>query len=188
MTNPHDAKYRTERFYWGQRPSAACYDVLRLLPPDQPLKLLDIGCGEGRNSIFFARNGYDVTAFDLSEVGVDKAKTWAAHLNLSVDAFTADLTSFRLETPYDTLFSTGSLHYLESDLRSDVFAQYKAFTNPGGLHAFSVFVEKPFVPPAPDAEASAQLVLCPGSTLRHQPLRIGNASSYRDTPQHGSAG
>ena len=39
-------------------------------PPEQPLKLLDIGCGEGRNAVFFARNGYNVTAFDISEKGI----------------------------------------------------------------------------------------------------------------------
>ena len=33
--------------------------------------MLDIGCGEGRNAIFFARNGYDVTAFDLEKDGVE---------------------------------------------------------------------------------------------------------------------
>lgn len=39
------------------------------MPPITPLKLLVIGCGEGRNAVFFARNGYEVSAFDLSTKG-----------------------------------------------------------------------------------------------------------------------
>lgn len=46
-----------------------------MFPPDEPLKLLNIVCGEGRNAVFFARNGHLATAFDLSKVGVEKTKT-----------------------------------------------------------------------------------------------------------------
>jgi hypothetical protein len=37
----------------------------------------------------------------------------------------------------------------------EIWANYKRLTNPGGVHAFSVFVRKPFIPPAPDGEATA---------------------------------
>jgi SAM-dependent methyltransferase len=74
MKNPHDERYNQAGYYWGTRPSEICFRVLRLLPPDRPLRLLDIGCGEGRNAVFFARNGYHVTAFDSLPKGVEKAK------------------------------------------------------------------------------------------------------------------
>ena len=46
------------------------------MPPTRPLKVLDIGCGEGKDAVFFARNGYDVTAFDLSKEGIEKGKAF----------------------------------------------------------------------------------------------------------------
>jgi len=63
MGNAYDRRYNQEAYYWGLRPLLICYEVLKKLPPERPLRLLDIGCGEGRNAIFFARNGYEVTAF-----------------------------------------------------------------------------------------------------------------------------
>jgi len=74
-----------------------------------------------------------------------------------MDAFVADLSTFRLEKSFDILFSTGSLHYLNPELGDNVFTNDKHFTNPSGLHAFAVFVEKPFIPATPDAEPPAHL-------------------------------
>ena len=66
MNNQYEEAYQEKKYYWGKSPSRYAYKVLELMPPDRPLKLLVIGCGEGRNAVFFARNGYQVTAFDRS--------------------------------------------------------------------------------------------------------------------------
>ena len=76
------------------------------------MRLLDIGCGEGRNAVFFARNGYDVTAFDLSPKGVEKTKALAEKAGVHINAFEADLLTYRLEESFDILFSTGVFHYV----------------------------------------------------------------------------
>ena len=157
MSGSYDDRYRGKGYYWGKRPSAICYRVLELMPPERPLKLLDIGCGEGRNAVFFARNGYQVTAFDLSPIGVEKTKRLAAEVGVSLVAFTADLLEFRLAESFDILFSTGTLHYIPRELRAEILSNYKRFTNPDGIHVFSVFVAKPFIPRAPDAEPSAHV-------------------------------
>jgi len=119
--------------------------------------LLDIGCGEGRNAVFFARNGYHVTAFDLSERGVEKTKRMAELASAPIRVFQADLNTFRLEEEFDIIFSTGTLHYTPPALRAEVFDNYRQFTAAGGLNVFSVLVHKPFIPPAPDAEPAAHL-------------------------------
>jgi 2-polyprenyl-3-methyl-5-hydroxy-6-metoxy-1,4-benzoquinol methylase len=93
----YDQKYSGKYFYWTTRPSSTCFEVLRRMPPERPLKLLDIGCGEGRNAMFFARNGYEVHAFDLSEKGVEKTKRFADQARVAVHVFRADLKSFDLQ-------------------------------------------------------------------------------------------
>ena len=152
----YDARYAGESYYWGTRPSRMAYEVLQRLPPDRPLKLLDIGCGEGRNAVFFARNGYQVSAFDLSAVGVEKTARLAARAGTQVRVFQADVNQYRLDDEYDVLFSTGVLHCIPPELRAEIFDGYRRCTRPGGLHAMSVFVHKPFIPPAPDAEVTTQ--------------------------------
>ena len=84
MTNPHDERYGQEFYYWGTRPSLTCFEILKRKPPDRRVRLLDIGCGEGRNAVFFARNGYEVTAFDLSAKGVEKTKQLAEEAHVTV--------------------------------------------------------------------------------------------------------
>ncbi|MDP2808223.1 MAG: methyltransferase domain-containing protein [bacterium] len=156
MENYYDDKYKQNGFYWGNTPSKICYKALELLPPVKPLKLLVIGCGEGRNAIFFARNGYQVTAFDLSANGVEKTKRMAEEAKVSVNVFQADINEYRLTDNYDILFSTGALHYIPLEKRSEIFDDYKNHTNIDGLHVFSVFVKKPFIGKSPESETTAQ--------------------------------
>jgi tellurite methyltransferase len=156
MKNPHDERYNQAGYYWGMRPSEICFRVLRRLPPDRPLRLLDIGCGEGRNAVFFARNGYRVTAFDSSPKGIEKTKQLAERAGVKIDAFEADINQFQLTENFDILFSTGVLQYVPPALRPELFQNYREFTAPAGLNVFSVFVSKPFIARAPDAEETAQ--------------------------------
>jgi len=72
-----DKKYKANDYFLGEKPSSMRYEVLKLLPPTRRLKLLDIGCGEGKDAVFFARNGYDVTGIEISDAGLDKAKRLA---------------------------------------------------------------------------------------------------------------
>lgn len=152
MINPYDARYASKEYYWGLRPSTLCHEVLRLMPPTRRLRLLDVGCGEGRDAVFFARNGYEVTAFDLSPEGIDKTIALAEQSRTPITAFVADLREFRLSEPFDIIFSTGSLHYLPQRSRVAVIADYRAHTLPGGINAINVFVQKPFLKVPPDTE------------------------------------
>ncbi len=151
----YDERYEQSGYYWGKLPSQSCYRVLQMLPPDRPLRLLDIGCGEGRNAVFFSRNGVQVTAFDTSTRGIEKTKQLAADAGVKVEAFVADINEFRLTESFDVLFSTGVLQYVPPEQRKDLFTNYRRYTSPGGLNVFSVFVKKPFIGEAPDAEKTA---------------------------------
>jgi tellurite methyltransferase len=155
MKNPYDERYAGRDYYWGKTPSQTCLRVLQLLPPIRPLRLLDIGCGEGRNAVFFARNGYDVTAFDTSPKGVEKTKQLAADSCVRIEAFVADVNDFRLAKRFDVLYSTGVFQYVPPERRKDLFANYREYTSPGGLNVFSVFVKKPFIARATDREKTA---------------------------------
>jgi tellurite methyltransferase len=151
----YEEQYKTPDYYWGTEPNSACYQVLKLMPPTKRLKLLDIGCGEGKDAVFFARNGYDVTAFDVSDAGIEKTKRLAAKVGVHVHVFKADITDYRVENDFDIVYSSGVLNYIKPEFRSDIFANYRRFTNPGGLHVMNVFVHKPFIAPPPEKEPNS---------------------------------
>jgi tellurite methyltransferase len=156
MSRFYDDKYSAEESYWGQLPSSIARLFFQKHLPKEGQKLLDVGCGEGRDSVFFARNGYQVTGFDASAEGVRKSQAWADESGLSIELFQADINQYRLEDFYDVVFSSGALHYIPQPLREEVLANYKRFTNPGGLHAHTVPIHKPFIPTDPNADALEQ--------------------------------
>lgn len=156
MSKFYDEKYTKEDSYWGNLPSSmARIFFQKHLSGDNP-KLLDIGCGEGRDSVFFAQNGYQVTGFDVSEVGVKKSIALAEELNLTIHFFQADINKYRLDTDFDVVFSSGALHYIPLPRREEIIANYKQYTNVGGLHAHTVPVHKPFIPRDPTADPMEQ--------------------------------
>lgn len=151
----YQRRYDQDAYYWGLAPSSMCYEVMKRLPPTRPLRVLDIGCGEGKDAVFFARNGYEVTAFDVAQSGIDKARRLADAAGADVNLFRADLLDFRPDGEYDIIFSSGVLHYIPEPLRTEIIFSYQAHTTPGGVHALNVFVHKPFIPAPPDEEAPA---------------------------------
>lgn len=119
--------------------------------------MLDIGCGEGKDAVFFAKNGYRVSAFDVAPAGLGKAQTLAHAQQVQINFFQANLFDFRLDTEFDIIFSSGVLHYLGPGSRKEIIQNYKQHTAPRGIHACNVFVQKPFIPPAPDEESPSTL-------------------------------
>lgn len=144
-----DEVYSKPAFYWGKEPNGLCLQVLDLMP-SHGQRAIDLGCGEGRDLIQFARHGFEAVGVDLSAPGLAKAARWAEAEGLQVETIQANMNSFRLDRPYDLVYASGVLTYLSPELRPEIIANYKRFTPPGGIHAFNAFVEKPFIPTPPD--------------------------------------
>lgn len=158
--NPHDQMYASKRYYWGKKTSVICDRVIEIVRPTSDFrpKLLDLGCGEGRNAVYFAKHGFEVVGLDLSLIGLEKTRRYADEVGVHVETIHADIVSYQLADTYDVIFSTGTLHYLPPEVRSQHFQNYKDYTSPNGINALSVFVRKPFIPRAPDAEENAYLL------------------------------
>jgi len=166
MSESYERKYASDELFWGKHPSTLARIFFERHLPDGPERMLDAGCGEGRDAIFFAQAGYRVTAFDDSPTGVKKARKRAEALGLEVHAFQADVNELRLDETYDFILANGIFHYLRPALRGEVISNYKEFTRPGGLHAVLVPVHKPFVVTDPEADAEEQSWLS-GEILTH---------------------
>ncbi len=152
----YEEAYKKDEYFWGVQPSSMCLKVLELMPPTRPLSLLDIGCGEGKDSVFFARCGYNVSAFDISDAGIEKTKKLADKAKVYVDVFKANIWDFRLERKYDILFSSGVLHYIKPEMKEEIFSNYKSFTANGGINALHLFVTKPFINDVPGKQSHSQ--------------------------------
>lgn len=58
---------------------------------------LDLGCGLGRHTILFGLNGFDVSAFDISENAVLRTQAWAKEINLDVNVKQGDMLNIPFE-------------------------------------------------------------------------------------------
>ncbi len=146
----YEERYKAKEYYWGLNPNKLCYDIMRLRPPVQPYRVLDIGCGEGKDAVFLAKNGYLVSAFDIAESGLEKGYELASKSNVHVDFFRANIFDYRLDMDYDIIFCSGVFHYIPQVLRSGFISHLKAHTKVGGLNVVNTFVDKPFIEEVPD--------------------------------------
>ena len=117
-------KYETDRYIFGKEPIPFLKQHVDLLPKG---KALDIAMGEGRNGVFLATQGFQVTGIDISQAGLQKARTLAAAHNVSIETRMVDLEGLTLEqNAYDVIIMS---YYMQRDL----FPQIKAALKPGGM-------------------------------------------------------
>jgi SAM-dependent methyltransferase len=93
-----NARYDTSELIWKGEPN-------QFLPPEvaglTPGRSLDLACGEGRNSVWLASQGWDVTGLDFAGVGLAKAEQLAAEKGVTGTWITADATRWEPPHTYD---------------------------------------------------------------------------------------
>lgn len=123
-----DQKYAATELVWGAGPNRfLAPEIAHLLPG----KALDLGCGEGRNAIWLAERGWEVTGVDFSEVGLEKARRLAAERGVEVEWMHADLLEYR---PTPGFFDLVIVFYIQlpaAQLRA-VMKKAVAALAPGG--------------------------------------------------------
>ena len=90
-----DARYATDKLVWTAEPNRWLVETLADLPPGTAL---DLGAGEGRNALWLARRGWDVTAVDFSAEAIRKGQAvqaaQAPEASLPIAWVQADLRSY----------------------------------------------------------------------------------------------
>ncbi len=142
--------YEGDGYYWGTEPAGFCDELIALCPPSKDKKVLDIGCGEGKDAVYMAQKGYDVTAFDLTENGIRKTIQLAAQKGVDIKAYVDDINIFETEEQFDIIYSSGTVQYLFDENKENFFNKLEKITRPDGIVFFNVFVEKSFLELPPD--------------------------------------
>jgi len=79
------------------------------------IELLDLGCGLGRHSIYMAQKGFDVTAVDLSEYGVDHLKEWAEREHLTIKTNVCDMLHLPFEdNSFDCIIAYNVIYHTDT--------------------------------------------------------------------------
>jgi SAM-dependent methyltransferase len=124
-------RYAGEAFLFGTEPNAWLREHVALLPPAG--RVLCVADGEGRNSVWLARQGFRVDAFDIAGTAVEKARAFARREGAVVDFAVADVAGLAWpEAVYDAVVAI-FVQFADPGLRARLFAGMQRCLRRGGV-------------------------------------------------------
>lgn len=126
-----NTRFAGDDFLFGTEPNQWLRDHVAVLPPGG--RMLCVADGEGRNSVFLARRGFVVDAFDISNVAIAKARQFAAASGVTATYQLADCDSFSWRPgTYDGVAAI-FVQFADPALRNRMFARIIESLKPGGI-------------------------------------------------------
>ena len=136
-----------DRVRWNERYRVEPYDFTplewlvalgpKLRPARAGARALDLACGGGRNSLFLARLGYQVDAWDISEVALEILHTELARTNEALDVRPRRVDLEAVELPIGEYDLVLDAHYLDRGLLPALVSALR----PGGLLLVHTFLQ-----------------------------------------------
>ncbi len=124
----YDRHYRDDPAACGE-PFSEFADFCSAAPPGS---VLDLGCGQGRDALMFARAGHRVVGVDVSSVGIEQMVATARSQNLDVQGVVEDIRTYRSEQTFDIVILDRVLHMLDAADRLPMLASAMQAVTPGG--------------------------------------------------------
>lgn len=138
MTQFGDARQRwdlrfeaADGFLFGSEPNRWLVSAEPWLP--RRARVLSVADGEGRNSVWLAAQGHRVTAFDLSPVGVARAREFAASREVAVEFHLGDAAAWAWEHEVYDAVAAIFIQFAPPELRERIFAGIAQVLAPGGV-------------------------------------------------------
>ncbi len=135
-----DATRWDERYEKGDTPwetGAPSTELQRVLGETAvpPGPALELGCGTGASAVWLARQGFDVTAVDISPLAIERARRRAEQAGVGVRFLTADVLRppEELGGPFDFFFDRGCYHVVRREDVAGYLRTLERLTRPGSV-------------------------------------------------------
>ena len=126
-----NGRFAAEDYVFGTAPNAFLAAQAPLLTPG--MRALCIADGEGRNGVWLARQGLQVTAFDFSPVGMEKARRLAERFGVNVDYRLSSVDDWRWDAERYDVVAAIFVQFASPPRRQRMFDGMKHALKPGGL-------------------------------------------------------
>jgi len=126
--------------YFGTGPTKLAILAESLLKTNNVIQILDIGCGQGRDTFYFSQLGYHVDAIDISENAIEYIKKTKIQLNLNnINAIVHDIEKpFPFsEDKYDFIYSNLALQFFNAVKLNEIFSNIVKIMKKNSLFLFS---------------------------------------------------
>jgi SAM-dependent methyltransferase len=126
-----DQRFSGDDYVFGREPN----EYLRSKAPVLTAggAVLCVADGEGRNSVWLAKQGLRVQAFDISEVGVAKARLLASEAGVCIDYTVADCEQYNWAAQSHDGVVAVFVQFADPEMRSRLFANMVRALKPGGV-------------------------------------------------------
>lgn len=155
-------RYNEAEYIFGTKPNDFLRDEFSKIPIGG--SVLCLAEGEGRNAVFLAQQGYQVTATDMSEVGLNKALKLARDRGVDIITQVADLADYEFgEAKWDGIVAIWA--HLPTAVRQYVHAQIAPALKPNGVFILEAYTEQQLTmdavggPPATQQERFGSLAV-----------------------------
>ncbi|VUS74464.1 tellurite resistance methyltransferase TehB [Klebsiella huaxiensis] len=126
-----DENYFTDKYGMTRTHSEVVHAATLIAPG----KTLDLGCGNGRNSLYLAANGFDVTAWDKNPASISNLESIRQAEGLeNLQAAIKDLNSLSFDGEYDFILSTVVMMFLEAKTIPGLIDNMQRCTKVGGYN------------------------------------------------------
>jgi SAM-dependent methyltransferase len=143
MLIPYELMYRLGFAPWERRPVLATWQSVTegpgALPPG---RALDVGCGTGRDAVYLAQRGWQVTAVDVADAAIARARRRAADEGVQVQWVAGDVSSLAglgLEPGYTLVYDFGCIQGLADSARQEAAAGIAHLAAPGATLLVAAF-------------------------------------------------
>lgn len=127
---------------WWEEPAGEVYPLINRWKEKKFGKILDLGCGIGRHSVLFAQNGFDVSALDLGQEGLEKLEGLAKKLKLAVDVKQADMIKLPYkDESFDAVLAYHAIYHQDDEGIKKVIGEISRVLVGGG-EAYITFISK----------------------------------------------
>ncbi|WP_308161049.1 class I SAM-dependent methyltransferase [Cellulomonas sp. GbtcB1] len=127
-------------FRWAPDESLVAWAADGRLPLGPGTRVLELGCGPGRNAVWLAQQGCAVDALDLSATAVAWGRERAAEAGVDVGFERADIFAWQPPAePYDLVYDSGCFHHLPPHRRVSYRALLERTVRPGGRFGIACF-------------------------------------------------
>lgn len=133
-------RFEGEDFLFGTEPNAWLREHAGAFPRGG--RVLCVADGEGRNSVWLAKQGHVVEAFDIAEAGVAKARAFAAREGVRVDFQVADCDGYAWQDAAWDGIAAIFIQFADPALRTRLFARMVDALKPGGVLVLQGYTPK----------------------------------------------
>lgn len=125
-----ERRYAEKECLWGLSSDPLLVENIEEIPVG---KALDLGVGEGRNALFLAQKGFQVTGIDISSKAIEKFLDLAKERGLAVEGLVMDIRDFEFKpSAYNLIVATATLHFLRKEEVYEITSKIIRSIAPGG--------------------------------------------------------